>query len=166
MELELCMQCPRLARAGDDAIECTPPPSDRPSLDTLVARLGGDACVGDAMGSRAVAVHADVAAEVVARALAESGAVVAIVVDRDGRLLGLVDAAEITRAVAEAGRAGKLARWVGPVHEAAPLDHAVDRMVRERARALPVVDDGGCVVALLTDLDALRWVARRSASVE
>jgi CBS domain-containing protein len=35
-------------------------------------------------------------------------------------------------------------------------------MVHERSRALPVVDDEGQVVALLTDLDALRWVARRS----
>ncbi len=160
------MQCPRLSRAVDDVIECTPPASERSALDSLVARLGGDACVGDAMGSRAIAVHADVAAGAVARVLEENGAVVAIVVDRDGRLLGLVDAAEVTRAVTEGGRAGQFARWVGPVHEAAPLDLAVDRMVRERARALPVVDDGGCVVALLTDLDALRWVARRSASVE
>ena len=165
MELQLCMQCPRLSRAVDEAIECTPPPSERCSRDALVARLGQDARVGDAMGSRAVALHADVAVEIVGRVLEENGALVAVVVDRDGRLVGLLDAAETVRAAVNV-RAGKLARWIGPVHEAAPLDHAVDRMVRERARALPVVDDGGCVVALLTDLDALRWVARRSVSVE
>jgi CBS domain-containing protein len=43
------------------------------------------------------------------------------------------------------------------------LVHAIDRMVHERARALPVVDEEGRIVALLTDLDVLRWVARRRA---
>jgi CBS-domain-containing membrane protein len=112
------------------------------------------------MGYVAVAVHADMGAAVVARWLREEGAVVALVVDDDRHFVGLVDAAEAACAL-ESIPAGQLARWVRPVHEATPLDQAVDRMVRERARALPVVDDGGRVVALLTDLDALRWVARR-----
>jgi CBS domain-containing protein len=55
-----------------------------------------------------------------------------------------------------------LVRRVAPIHEGAPLAEAVERMVHERARALPVVDDRGRVVGLLTDLDALHWVARRT----
>jgi len=161
----MCRQCPRLSRTADDSIECTPPPSSASMSDPFVVRLGGDACVGDAMGGLAVAVHQNVAAGVVARSLGEEGAAVALVVDDEGRLVGLIDSAEIARMVGGV-RAGQVARWVGPVHEAAPLDHAIDRMVRERARALPVVDDAGCVVALLTDLDALRWVAHRGGTVE
>jgi CBS domain-containing protein len=115
------------------------------------------------MGYFAVTVHADLAAEAVGRALLEERTVVGMVVDDEGRLLGLVDPAEATEAV-DPVRACDLARPVLPIHERVPLAHAVDRMVKERARALPVVDDSGCVVALLTDLDALHWVARRSST--
>lgn len=111
------------------------------------------------MGCFAVSVHAELAAGAVARCLKEEGAAVAIVVDDLGRLVGLVDAADAARAT-ETIRSSRLARRVLPVHESAPLAHAVDRMVHERARALPVVDDERSVVALLTDLDALHWVAR------
>jgi CBS domain-containing protein len=160
VQLDACLRCPRLRGSDREAIECRPPTSRRSGRDAFVAHLGGDACVGDAMGNYAVAIHADVGAGAVTRSLRAEGAVVAIVVDEDLRLVGLLDAAEVAPAV-EVVPAGRLACRVEPVHEAAPLDHAIDRMVRERARALPVVDDGGRVVALLTDLDALHWVARR-----
>jgi len=152
--------------ATEDAIECAPARCEHLDGDLLVvARLGGDASVGDAMGYFAVSVHADLTSVVLVSVFAEGGADVAMVVDDDGRLVGLVDAT--TAALArEPVPAHTLARRVTPIHEAAPLAHAVDRMVHERARALPVVDDGGCVVALLTDLDALHWVARRSVPPE
>lgn len=156
MDLDACRSCRRLASATEDAIECAPFLFDRDRL--AVTRLGADASVGDAMGLFAVSVHADLIAGAVALCLDEAGTSVAIVVDDAWRLVGLVDAADAAQAV-ESVRARDLARRIAPVHEAAPLDLAVDRMVRERARALPVVDDEGCVVALLTDLDALHWVA-------
>jgi CBS-domain-containing membrane protein len=164
IDVETCRRCPRLSRAVDDTIECAPPKSERVARDLLAdARLGDDACVGDAMGPVAVSVHAELRAVALTSALQEEGAVVAIVVDEDGHLLGLVGAADAVRAI-ESVRARELAHRVTPVHESAPLAHAVDRMVRERARALPVVDNDGYVVALLTDLDALHWVARRGGS--
>jgi CBS domain-containing protein len=155
-DLDACRRCRRLATAAEDAIECTPLLFDCDRL--AVTRLGADASVGNAMGIFAVSVPADLAARTLALCLDEAGVSVAIVADDARRLVGLVDAADAARAV-ESVRARDLARRIAPVHEAAPLDLAVDRMVRERARALPVVDDEGCVVALLTDLDALRWVA-------
>jgi CBS domain-containing protein len=127
-----------------------------------VGRLGGNASVGEAMGLSTISVHADMAVEALALCLEDAGVPVAIVTDDTLHLIGLVDAAAVAGA-APPLRARELARRIAPVHEAAPLDHAVDRLVRERARALPVVDDERCVVALLTDLDALRWVARQGA---
>jgi CBS-domain-containing membrane protein len=112
------------------------------------------------MASGATAVHADLAAGAMTPLLDEETAAVVIVVDDFGRLLGLVDAADILHAV-DAARASDIVRYVAPLRESALLADAVDRMVRERARALPVTDDEGRVVALLTDLDTLRWVARR-----
>ena len=160
-DVDTCRRCPRLSNAAQDAIECAAAKSQPLARDLLAdARLGGDACVGEAMGCVAVAVHADVKANAVVRSLEEEGIIVAIVVDDAGRLVGLVDAADAARAT-EPVRACELARRVTPVHEAARLVHAVDRMVRDRARALPVIDDDGYVVALLTDLDALHWVAGR-----
>jgi CBS domain-containing protein len=154
--LDACRSCRRLTAATEDAIECAPVLFDRDQL--VVTRLGADASVGDAMGIFAVSIHADLIAGAVALCLDEAGTSVAIVVDDAWRLVGLVDAADAAHAV-ESVPVRDLARRIAPVHEAASLDLAVDRMVRERARALPVVDDEGCVVALLTDLDALRWVA-------
>ena len=142
------------------AIECAPLLSEREAREQLAdTRLGADACVGDAMGCIAVCVHAQVLADAVTGSLAAEGAIVAIVVDDLGRLVGLMDAERAAR-TREPTQARELARRVAPVRESAPLADAVERMVQERARALPVVDGEGRVVALLTDLDALRWVAR------
>jgi CBS-domain-containing membrane protein len=164
IDVDTCRCCPRLLSAVEDTIECAPPKSERLPRELLAeARLGGDVCVGDAMGHIAVSVHAELKAVALTRALEEEGAIVAMVVDDDGRLVGLVDAADAALAI-ESVRARELARRITPVHESAPLAHAVDRMVRERARALPVVDDDGCAVAVLTDLDALHWVALRGGS--
>jgi CBS domain-containing protein len=148
----------------EDAIECAATvPEGSGSAAHIGFRLGGDTRVGEAMGYHAVSVDADLAVGIVTRALDEAGVVIAIVVDHGGRLVGLVDAAEAALARASM-RARELARPCEPIRESAPLSSAVDQMVRKRVRALAVVDDEGHVVALLTDLDALHWVARRTAS--
>jgi CBS domain-containing protein len=164
LDLESCRRCHRLASAAEDSIVCAPPEPEPTALALVSsARLGGDACVGDAMGPFAVVVDADVSACAAARSLQASGVVVAIVVDEWERLVGLLDRDDGAR-TNKSVLAGGLARRVNPVHESAPLVHAIDRMVHERNRALPVVGDEGCVVALLTDLDALNWVAHRTGS--
>jgi CBS domain-containing protein len=161
MDLEVCRRCPRIATVSENAIECTPPSSGSDVREQLAAvRLGGDANVGDAMGHFTLSVHAFLTARDLMRAFEAGGGVVAVVVDDTGRLVGLVDAEDAARAD-EGVKTHELATRVRPVHESAPLFHAIDRMVHERARALPVVDEDGYVVALLTDLDALRWVACR-----
>jgi CBS domain-containing protein len=159
--IDTCRDCPRFSRLDGGTVECAPVTRERSGWDPLTSpRLGGDACVGEAMGYFAVSVQAHLAAGVLAHRLRREGVVLAIVVNDGGRLVGLVDAAAATQAIGSV-RAHELARPCDPIRESAPLADAVAQMVRKRARALPVVDDDGRVVALLTDLDALRWVARR-----
>ncbi len=158
-DLATCLTCPFLLRPGQDAIACSPPYADDMRVLPMSARLGSDACVGEAVGDAVLCVQGDVPAEVVASALREYGEWIAVVVDDEGRSVGIVYAAEVLRATRSAC-ARRMAHAVAPVDEAAPLSHAVDRMVRERARALPVTGEDERVVALLTDLDALAWVVR------
>jgi hypothetical protein len=155
-----CLGCARLLSAADESIEC-----DAAAHEDLAAkldvRIGGDVSVGEVMGCSTVCVLADVTAATLSRSLKEQRTWFAVVVEGPDHFLGLVDLEAATRA-GEHLSAGSLARHVQPVREAAPLAFAVERMVHERARALPVVDEEGFVVALISDIDALRWVANRA----
>jgi CBS domain-containing protein len=161
MTLESCLECPRLLAAAEDSIDCTAVPDEDLADEAFDIRLGGDVCVGDVMGCSTVCVLAEVTGAALARSLKEMGNAFAVVVDGPDRFLGLVDLEAATLA-GDKLSAGRLARHVQPVREAAPLAFAVERMVHERARALPVVDEEGFVVALISDIDALRWVANRA----
>jgi CBS domain-containing protein len=158
VDLDECGACPRLSIVCADAIEC----AAHCLASTLQAdaRLGDDIYVGDAIGSIAVVVDADLSVPALVRALEGRGCV-AIVVDDAEQLVGLAHKDDAARAVGLRTSAREVARRVTPIHERTSLAEAIDRMVHERARALPVVGDDGCVVALLTDLDALRRVAGR-----
>lgn len=159
--LTTCLACPRLLLVAEDSIECAAVRDENLADEAFDSRLGGDVCVGEVTGFATVCVLADVAAAVLARSLKDQGSAVAVVVEAPDRVLGLVDLE--TAILARAGvSVGHLARHVHPVREAATLAFAVERMVRERARALPVVDGEGVLVALLSDIDALHWVARRA----
>jgi len=159
--LATCLACPRLVGTAPGSIECVAGALDHPALERFDLRLGADVCVGDAMAPATYCVPAEVMAAVVARSLKEHGASVAVVVHAPDRFVGLVDLETATLA-SQGVPVGDIARHVRPVREAAPLAFAVERMVHERARALPVVDDEGFLVALLSDIDALRWVATRA----
>lgn len=163
MNLATCLACSRLVRAAEDSIECVAK-RDESLADAGAQRLGGDVCVGDATGCATVCVLADVAPAVLANAMKEQGAAFAVVVETPDRVLGLVDL-EAAILASEGVSVGHLARQVFPVREAAPLAFAVERMVHERLRALPVIDDQGSLVAILSDIDALRWVARRTSTI-
>ena len=91
--VDTCLDCPHIASVEKGAIVCAPPVSAHQARDLLaIARLGEDACVGDAMGCVVVSVHAELGMDAVARSLEEEGATVALVVDDAGRLVGLVAA--------------------------------------------------------------------------
>jgi CBS domain-containing protein len=155
MGVDTCSECPLFTMLEQDAIHCTPPPG---AVAPAGGPVGSDASVGEAMGIAAFLVDARLPAATFARSLHVPGHRVAVVVDDALHSMGLVEVAVAARAVEDCS-VEELVRRVPPIHEGAPLARAIERMVHERARALPVVDDQGRVVGLLTDLDALHWVA-------
>jgi CBS domain-containing protein len=157
MRVDTCRDCERLMAIADDAVHCTPPPG---ALSPVGAPAGSDVSVGEAMGCAAFLVDAELPAADFARALDMPGHRVAVVVDEARRALGLVEVA-VAAAALDGTTVQDLVRQVLVIHEGEPLARAIDRMVHERVRALPVVDDQDRVVGLLTDLDALHWVAHR-----
>jgi CBS domain-containing protein len=159
--LAACLSCPRLVSKTPGSIECVAGALDCPAPDPFDLRLGADVRVGNATAPETFCVSAEAMAAVVVRSLKEQGASVAVVVDPPDRFVGLLDLETATLA-GQGVPVGDIARCISPVRETASLAFAVERMVHERARALPVVDDEGFLVALVSDIDALRWVATRA----
>ncbi|HTQ46456.1 MAG TPA: CBS domain-containing protein [Polyangiaceae bacterium] len=99
-----------------------------------------------------------------ARALERERVLAAMVVDEWRRYVGLVDRPDAEAAPAHECLHG-LVRVVAPVREGTALAAAIARMVQERARALPVVDEDRRPVGLLSELDAQRWVRQSRGSL-
>jgi CBS domain-containing protein len=151
-------------RADESVLECTPDVVEnvKRALDSEGV-LGGDVRVGEVMGGHAVLISAQTpyCAALEALARAKPGPLlVGVVVDADGTVLGTLEHAE-PGLVDEVEPTLEAARAVAPVHESSALGVAIERMVKERRRALPVVSSDGKVVGLISDLDALHWVAGR-----
>jgi CBS domain-containing protein len=160
MPLTECTTCQHVHRVDEHEIDCSPPVD--PELERFLAedpRLGGDALVGEAMGTLALSTYVDTPAGELARAMAHDHVRVAIVIDRDDRVVGLVEGPDVEAAPPEACLHG-IVRQVAPVHERSRLASTIQHMVKHRARALPVVDDAGRPAGILSDLDALRWVSQ------
>jgi CBS domain-containing protein len=169
MPLDECRRCLHFERADDSLLECKPDvleSAERASSDDSV--LGGDVRVGEVMGGPTVLIPIQTPFRAALEALtrATSGhALVGVVVDTEGVVVGTIEHPD-AGFVEEIDRSSEAARAVAPVRESATLGAAVERMVKERRRFLPVVDDSGHVVGLISDLDALHWVASRSSSSE
>jgi CBS domain-containing protein len=150
-------------RFDDLVIECTPGPLESETRGLAVdPGLGGDVCVGEAMGQHAVSIAAAAPLHVAVELLAHPSVALStgIVVDDDGRVVGTIELPD-ARIAADVSSTEGVARAVAPIRESATLAAAVGRMAKERRRALPVVDDAGRAVGLISDIDALHWVARR-----
>lgn len=157
MPLAECAACQHVHKVAEHEVECSPPESSLANLLDEDPRLGGDVLTGETMGLQAVCARVETPAGVVARALAREGVLAAMIVDEWGRYVGLVDRPDAEAAPAQQCLHG-IVRVVAPVREGTALAPAIARMVQERARALPVVDEDRRPVGLLSDLDALRWV--------
>jgi predicted transcriptional regulator len=86
------------------------------------------------------------------------------VVDCSGRLVGLLPAAAIERAFRNApadsfASAADCTVSAASIEETESLGSAFTMMGMRRLRELTVIDDGGIVVGVLRDVDALRFVA-------
>jgi CBS domain-containing protein len=179
-DLSACRSCSRLLDAPSDPEEpgarivCAAPPSSRPppsaEAPVTFAAIAMGIHVGEAMATRVVCVRDEAPLET---ALAHVQGILVPVVDVDGALVGvlyrpdlvpapLVETIEVRLRVAL--QAGVAADRMDPrakaVHESSPLVEALQAMTSNRARALPVLADGGVVVGTLTDLDLLAWFGR------
>ena len=110
---------------------------------------------------RVIAVDADVVVRVAARAMRDHR-VGALVVTREGRPIGIVtDRDLIVRAIAGGCKVDEapLSEFVTydpiTVHEGDGVATAVDRMQAHGVRRLPIVDDDGKVVGIVTADDLL-----------
>ncbi|HEX8792420.1 MAG TPA: CBS domain-containing protein [Polyangiaceae bacterium] len=149
--LDVCRRCPRAVRIDDTSVTCLP------EVDPVRA----ESSVGSAMGEASLAIEAGLPVAELARLVKSAGWMAVVVLDADHRALGLIDREAVTGADPSVA-AESLVRPVEPVLESSPVISVVHRMVHERARALPVMDAGRSAVGLVTDLDALRWVAVRA----
>lgn len=100
-------------------------------------------------GAEAARVRADDELQTAARLLGSRKTGLALVIDAAGRLLGVISAMDIMRAVGDRGAdAAKMpvkavmTSDVGVCCSQDSVQHALEQMVARRVRHLPVVDDG------------------------
>jgi hypothetical protein len=155
--LDWCRGCPLLRRIGADTVECTPD-VDALTSSRAQARLGDGASVGEAMGAKQVSASPEVPVGRIARVLADTPGAAAVLVDDALHVLGFVQAAEAASAPA-VQKSDALAERGPAVLESASLADAVAIMAKAHRRYLPVIGDDERAVGVLSDLDALHWIA-------
>ena len=165
MRLEECQHCPHLSRFDGSVVECAPDPFEGETRELAAdVGLGGDVRVGETMRGHTVSIAMRVplrkAIEVIAKV--SLSCATGIVVDDDNCVVGTIELLDAGQA-ADMVCTDKLTRAVVPIRESATLATAIARMAKEHRRTLPVVDDAGRAVGLISDLDALRWVTRQKA---
>jgi len=122
--------------------------------------------VQDIMSSRLVAIRSDAELMVAVDTFVRQGRRHLLVVDADRSCRGLVSAEHVLAALATAGPGRHtIGAHVPPgpprVHRGAPVREAAQVMLNELVDALPVVDDHGRVVGVVTWTDILAMVAGR-----
>lgn len=122
--------------------------------------------VGSVVPRDVLAVREDVTVAV-ARSIAR-GAVV-VVVDEGSRPVGLVRVAALVEPHVdpESAVSTLAVPFAGEVHDETALVHAIAGLVDEAGEGvcLPVVNDDGALVALLSPVDVVRWLASRAGYV-
>jgi CBS domain-containing protein len=136
--------------------------TDRPTARAAEA----EPLVQDIMTRRLVAIRSDAELTVAVDAFWRHGRRHLLVVDADRRCRGLVSAEHVLAALATAGPGRRTVGAhlpPGPprVHRHAPVREAAQVMLTELVDALPVVDDDGRVVGVVTWTDILAMVAGR-----
>ncbi len=166
IHLDSCRACPACERVEPDEagglgyVVCGPVPEDPPSAGDLLA--GETPCAGD-----------DVSATTLRAFFVERGVPCILVVTKSGRLVGVVDEHDfVTGQLGARGRSARgelgihglkardLARAEATVQGSASVREALTRMAETHRRHVVVVDSEGTPLGVLTDLVALRNVAK------
>jgi CBS domain-containing protein len=173
VDLATCFACPRYLGVEPDgrgaAIACEP-------RTACAAGGGGPALAVDVMTRDVFCVAADVDIGVVAALLLETGLTAVPVVNDAGCPLGLVSTADVVRAAVPDHRAPRhlaLVEDIAPTATAGDAMHRVEvavrpdetvpavaaRMLANHAQHVPVLDDDGRLIGMLTAIDIARWSA-------
>jgi CBS domain-containing protein len=85
-----------------------------------------------------------------------------VVIDEQGKIIGIVTSWDITRALAEGKQAlGEvMTRRVWTAKPDEPLDTASKRMAKHNISALPVIDNEGKVLGIITSEDISKLLGR------
>jgi CBS-domain-containing membrane protein len=140
--------------------------------------------VRDVMTRQPVTVHEDTGIKTAVRMLDQHSITAMPVVDSSGRLVGVLSEADVVRDVVHPDVRSSLrlqddwpvaqprvvaevmTRHPVTVHADTDLAHAVDIMTSTTVKSLPVVDDHGHVVGVVSRADVVHSVARSDADVE
>jgi CBS domain-containing protein len=158
---------------------CGPASSGR---DDIFAELHADPISG-IMTRAVICVGPEMSASEVRRVVIERGISGVPVVDAEGRPIGVVSKTDLLRVEGPRGWQGEEGAH-GPalerpderpgsvgsimtaitiaIHETSTIAQAAALMAYEGVHRLPVIDDGQRVVGLLSSLDVLHWIGRRS----
>lgn len=132
--------------------------ADRAALDpAMTARAGTDPTAADVMTSPVLTVRLGTAVRAAAAMLAAHGFTAAPVLDRAGRLVGVVTEADLLRGAEIVDDVmGAPPLVCAPTD---PLADAVSLMLTEHIRSVPIVESDR-LVGIVTRRDALRVLAR------
>jgi CBS domain-containing protein len=155
VDLDWCRPCPVMHRIDGDSVRCAP------DVDTSETGEGHgpaaeQAPVGEVLGATQVSAIPGVPADRISEALARLPDGAAVVVDDGHHVLGLFEAEDASRSSSDRGN-GELSP--GGVLESASLADAMVLMAQMHRRHLPVVRDDEKAVGVLSETDALGWVA-------
>lgn len=117
--------------------------------------------VGDAMALRSACVAPDVELRAVRQFLADVGTDAAVVVDRNGAVMGVLTPHEMLRGCDAALAAEVMVPMEHALREDCPLAHAVAMMAGQRLSLVPIEDASGVVIGCIGAEDALAFFARR-----
>ncbi len=179
LSLDFCATCEHLdaitTRRRDDGghgyLECSPPmlKESSPHVDAHmdIQEAAMRSCITEVMQKDIVCVRADASVEAIAGLLTD-GLRCVPVVDVDDRPVGVVSKSNLLRNRLDADErvaSEIMTPFVHALPETAPVVFAVALMASEGVLEVPIVDDEGTLVGMMTALDALRWLAQRCGYV-
>jgi len=174
--LGICQGCERCERVGLDAIGCEAqvlchvPRELLPGGDEVDPRvlpaLGERTRIADVMTSLVTCVRPELPVVELTRMLIDNGWSGVPVVDDQGVPIGVVSKTDLLRQPpaddTPRTAADVMTAIAFTLPESAPLAQGAAMMAFERVHRVPVVDDSGAVVGILSALDVMDWMARQS----
>lgn len=182
-DLEHCRTCERVSSVVEDeagrptALECQRPDdaateeSENSLFETHVLSALLKVRVGEVMGRGVLCVRPAMALPSLAQLMVRRGIEAVPVVNEQAQPIGLVTKTELLKdSLLADGRTAKTVRdamviGILKISEDEPLDRAASLMAYENLSFLPVVNQQGAVVGILSAVDVLAFVSRREGYI-